>query len=254
MEKLFTYCSQKYTKQEIESILQDSLAMKKKNSRLLAILELIEGRKILDVGCHVGVMARLMEKEGREILGVDVLEPAIEIARTFNQTDNVMYRCGDIFDMKFQDNAFDCVLFLETIEHVDNPDRYLKEFLRILKPGGSLIISTPNAVSCVNILYQLPIFTKRRQKKFIESLSSEPRDSGTQLDHIFLWDFRTLLRLLVRNGFVYSQHRFADAPPFPKRIGDMLMPVIGTKEMRFLLPLLGPYLSTIIAKVKKTNG
>ncbi|PCI30367.1 hypothetical protein COB55_00160 [Candidatus Wolfebacteria bacterium] len=50
---------------------------------------------------------------------------------------------GSIMDMPFQDETFDCVICLETLEHVENPFEAMREVLRVLKPNGKFIGSTP---------------------------------------------------------------------------------------------------------------
>ena len=50
---------------------------------------------------------------------------------------------GNVMNMPFADNSFDCVICLETLEHVENPFTALKEIHRVLKPNGKLISSTP---------------------------------------------------------------------------------------------------------------
>lgn len=251
MDHLYIYGEKKYSKKDFDELMQSELRQAKRDSRISTVLKMVEGKKILDVGCYIGVLSRILAEQGKEVIAIDILKSVIDTAKIFNQVEGVHYEHGDIFNMKFKDNEFDCILFLETIEHVDAPTRFLKEFFRILKPGGCLIISTPNSVSYINILHQLLIFFKSRQLKFIESLESEPRNTGTQLDHIYFWDFKTFLRYLIRNGYRYSTHKFVGAPPFNIRIGKLTLNIIGKSEMRFFLPFLGPYLGTLLVKVIK---
>jgi ubiquinone/menaquinone biosynthesis C-methylase UbiE len=244
--KEFIYDGKKQSGDEMAAIMEKALATARSDSRFRAAADMLTGEKVLDVGCNAGVLSRILAEKGKDVLGIDILPSAIEIARTFNQVSGTSFESGDLFKMAFTDNSFDCVLFLETIEHVHEPAKFLDEFRRILKPGGCLIVSTPNAVSYINILHQLLIWRKKDQAKFVESLKAEPRNTGTQLDHIFLWDFRTLSRYLVRSGFEYADHKFAGAWPIKK--------CFGSGEMKFILPLLGPYLTTLVMKVKKPNG
>jgi ubiquinone biosynthesis O-methyltransferase len=184
MVDTFIYDNKSYTRTEIEEVLRKARKNAEYDSRFQAVLKMADGKKVLDVGCHVGLLSRILAERGREVVGVDILESALKIAQTFNQVNGVRYQRGDLFDLKYNDGEFDCILFLETIEHVHDPSRFLKEFKRILKPGGSLIISTPNAVSYLNILYQLPIFSGKKQRQFAELLKTEPKNTGPYQAHL----------------------------------------------------------------------
>lgn len=98
------------------------------------------GGRLLDVGCGVGqVVARLTEK-GFEAHGVDVSEPNIERAKKFCP------RC-QLYDGKrlpFPDQYFSSVGALNVLEHVDEPEAFLSELVRVTEPGGRLVISSPN--------------------------------------------------------------------------------------------------------------
>jgi len=99
-----------------------------------------EGTRVLDVGCGVGqVVARLTEA-GCEAYGVDVSEPNIERARQFSE------RC-QIYDGKrlpFPDQHFASVGALNVLEHVDEPEAFINELVRVVQIGGRIILSSPN--------------------------------------------------------------------------------------------------------------
>lgn len=114
---------------------------------------MIEGKDVLDVGCAGSRLTRHIANMGIKVLGIDVLESSIEIAKEFNNVPNSSYEVRDLFKEPFPSDSFDCITFLETTEHVENPGLFLKEFHRILRPNGCLVLSTPNATSLKNILY-----------------------------------------------------------------------------------------------------
>lgn len=102
-----------------------------------------EGGRVLDAGCGVGYGAELLSQAGAsEVVGVDNSEAAIELAR--NASDNVSYQVGDVRRLAFDDGAFDLVVCFEVIEHVDEPLLVLDELARVLRPGGMLLVSSPN--------------------------------------------------------------------------------------------------------------
>lgn len=98
------------------------------------------GSRALDVGCGVGqVVARLTEA-GCEAYGVDVSEPNIERARKFSP------RC-QLYDGKklpFPDQHFASVGALNVLEHVEEPENFIRELVRVTQIGGRIILSSPN--------------------------------------------------------------------------------------------------------------
>lgn len=98
------------------------------------------GARALDVGCGVGqVVARLTEA-GFEAYGVDVSEPNIERAR------KVSPRC-QFYDGKrlpFADKFFASVGALNVLEHVEEPEAFIQELVRVTEIGGRIVLSSPN--------------------------------------------------------------------------------------------------------------
>jgi 2-polyprenyl-3-methyl-5-hydroxy-6-metoxy-1,4-benzoquinol methylase len=98
------------------------------------------GGRALDVGCGVGQVVGRLSEAGFEAWGVDVSEPNIERARKFSE------RCL-LYEGKrlpFVDGHFDSVGALNVLEHVDEPEAFIKEVVRVTKPGGKIVISSPN--------------------------------------------------------------------------------------------------------------
>lgn len=98
------------------------------------------GQRVLDVGCGVGqVVARLNEK-GFEGYGIDISEPNIERARKFCD------RC-QLYDgrrIPFPDQHFASVGALNVLEHVDEPEGFVSELVRVVEVGGKVVLSSPN--------------------------------------------------------------------------------------------------------------
>lgn len=100
-----------------------------------------EGR-ILDVGCGPGKLLSDLREQGWEVYGVDFSAVAVDYARSRHGLD---VRLGDLFQAGYKDGYFDVVMFNHSLEHIYNPLETLKEAHRIMKPGGLLLISIPNA-------------------------------------------------------------------------------------------------------------
>jgi SAM-dependent methyltransferase len=98
------------------------------------------GGRVLDVGCGVGQVVGALTREGIEAYGVDVSEPNLERARKFSD------RCT-LYDgrrLPFPDRHFDSVGALNVLEHVDEPEAFLAELVRVTAPGGRVVVSSPN--------------------------------------------------------------------------------------------------------------
>jgi SAM-dependent methyltransferase len=98
------------------------------------------GARVLDVGCGVGQVVGRLTQAGYEAYGVDVSEPNIERARRFST------RC-QLYDGKhlpFADGSFASAGALNVLEHVEQPEDFIRELVRVVEPGGRVVISSPN--------------------------------------------------------------------------------------------------------------
>lgn len=105
----------------------------------------IKGKKVLDAACGEGYGSLLMQMWGAEdVIGIDISATAIEKAKLLFANEHVRYIEHNVENLPFPDASFDVVASLETVEHLTNPEVFLKELRRVLKPGGTAIISCPN--------------------------------------------------------------------------------------------------------------
>ena len=105
----------------------------------------IEESTILDVGCGVGYGSNILAKKAKRVVGLDISEEAINIARTkYGKRKNLVFLKADATKgLPFPDNHFSAVCCIEALEHFRNPIRVLNEIKRVLKPNGIAIITTP---------------------------------------------------------------------------------------------------------------
>lgn len=100
------------------------------------------GRRVLDVACGEGYGAAALLRAGAAgLVGVDRAPEVVAHARARYGIDA---RAGDALDLPLADRSVDLVVSFETIEHVDDQARFLDECARVLAPGGTLVVSTPN--------------------------------------------------------------------------------------------------------------
>lgn len=108
------------------------------------LLPLAEGKRVLDLGSGEGYGADLLASRALEAVGVDLAPEAIYHARSTYQRPNLRFHYGDIYSLPFEDGSFDLVCSLQVIEHLHEPERFMREAARVLSPEGTCALSTPN--------------------------------------------------------------------------------------------------------------
>lgn len=104
------------------------------------------GRRVLDAASGTGYGSRILMLPGgaSEVVGVEIDPRAADYATRRHGQPGVTFIAADATDVPFPDRSFDLITSFETIEHLLDPTSLLDEFSRLLRPGGSLILSTPN--------------------------------------------------------------------------------------------------------------
>lgn len=152
----------------------------------------IASATILDIGCHDGTLCRDLLRRGASVTGIDVYSP--ELAR-----DTIWrYYQQDLNHTKslpFPDATFSAITALEILEHIIDTDFFLKELIRVLKPGGYLFLSTPN----INML----------KNRFRVPLGLYPYgiEWHTVIHHVRLYNLATLRGHLEQTGFRVQRQR-----------------------------------------------
>lgn len=104
-----------------------------------------KGARVLDAACGEGYGSYLMKTWGaRSVDGIDIDQSSVDEARKLFKDDGLKYTQGSVEKLPYEDHTFDLVVSLETMEHIDDPDAFLAEVRRVLKPGGTVILSCPN--------------------------------------------------------------------------------------------------------------
>jgi 2-polyprenyl-3-methyl-5-hydroxy-6-metoxy-1,4-benzoquinol methylase len=98
------------------------------------------GKSILDVGCGNGSFIDAALEYGYEARGIELSQPAVDIAQGFNLPVINM----DFFSSKIDDSSFDVITMFEVIEHLPKPIEFIKRAAEVVKPGGLIYLTTPN--------------------------------------------------------------------------------------------------------------
>ena|SRR5947209_4350276 len=157
--------------------------------------------RTLDIGCGNGAVLEALSAYTHDIFGVDVSEEALSLTRERLPAATVAQ--ADVQEsLPFTDDYFDSVLMLDVIEHLQKPIVALAEIRRVLRAGGLLAITTPNAAS--------PVRYVRGEKWFGVA------DPG----HVSLYTVFTLTHALKRAGFRITMTRIE---PFTGTVMDPLL-------------------------------
>jgi SAM-dependent methyltransferase len=110
------------------------------------IAERCSGKRVVDMACGEGYGAAVLAETASEVVGVDANPEAFEHARLRYRAPNLRFERALVEE--FEDGApYDAIVFLQTIEHVQEPGRLLARFASLLAPGGVAYVTTPNRLT-----------------------------------------------------------------------------------------------------------
>jgi 2-polyprenyl-6-hydroxyphenyl methylase/3-demethylubiquinone-9 3-methyltransferase len=107
----------------------------------------LEGRRVVDVGCGGGILSEAMAQRGARVVGIDLAERAVEAARAHAASSEVAidYRVTSAEALAAEmPGAFDIVTCMEMLEHVPDPRGVVDACARLVRPGGTVVLSTIN--------------------------------------------------------------------------------------------------------------
>lgn len=137
----------------------------------------LNGKKVLDVGCGGGILAESMARRGADVLGIDMGEAPLNVARLHAEqegVEHIEYRQIPVEQLaEEQAGQYDVVTCMEMLEHVPDPASVVHACANLVKPGGWVFFSTLNRnlksfglaiVAAEYILKMLPTGTHEYQK------------------------------------------------------------------------------------------
>ncbi len=113
-------------------------------ARYIFAMPFVEGKGVLDIACGTGYGIGLLRTRAKFVAGVDIDPEAAAEAKS-ECGENGAVLLGNGIGLPFDDGAFDVITSFETLEHLHERECFLAELKRVLRPGGTLILSTPNA-------------------------------------------------------------------------------------------------------------
>lgn len=140
-------------------------------------INLYSGTKIIDVGCSKGIYVKYLLEKGRDIYGCDILGD-----KNWEKIDAKRFKKADAYSLPYSNNSFDTAICFEVLEHLDMPEKALRELSRI--SSKNIIISVPNTEN-------YPVFNK----------SGFTYYHYMDRTHVNFFTQKTIVKLLRANNF-----------------------------------------------------
>lgn len=102
----------------------------------------LKNNNFLEVGCGLGFFSKKAVSLGAKVTGIDVGPKLIKKCRKL--APQATFKVASATNLPFNNDSFDIVLCTEVIEHVDRPEKAVAELIRVVKPAGLLVITSPN--------------------------------------------------------------------------------------------------------------
>jgi ubiquinone/menaquinone biosynthesis C-methylase UbiE/predicted RNA-binding Zn-ribbon protein involved in translation (DUF1610 family) len=198
-----------------------------------ATVSMVDGGRILEIGCATGLMTENLAKRG-QVYATDISMSYLKKVRT--RVPGITLIRLDAHKLPFDDHFFDYVLMTDVLEHVLVPCRVLEEVHRVLRPEGKFILGVPNILNLSNILKHLRGYKPYKLLQYADA-------------HISFYDPAGLFQLLAANGFEVKKYK----PIYPFSIARKIIPQAAAKFLDKLFVRIACYFSREILVVAQKS-
>lgn len=180
----------------------------------------VKDKRVLDAACGEGYGAALLKKWGaKSVDAIDIDKETLEKATALFGEKGVQFRCHTCEELPFEDDSFDVVCSFETIEHIDDPEAFLREIKRVLKPGGTAVISCPNDPYYSQCGMPENVFHKKKYTFFdFQKLTESILGKATQ--YLLAFGINGFMTLPLEQSTLPSDDNTKEV--LPKSMNDML--------------------------------
>jgi methionine biosynthesis protein MetW len=211
---------------------------------ILGLIEEKPGGAMLDCGCGDGAFTRELADRARvaEVWGVETVEHRVQAA----EARNIRIARADLNErLPFEDGRFDIVHANQLLEHLHGTDDFLREIHRLVKPGGSVLVSTNNLASWHNVIslvlgMQPP--PMHVSSEVIVGNALDPyrntRFGSREDSHLRIFSYQALADLCRHHGFRIDVLRTSGYYPFPPAVARVCT-AIDRRHGVFLIARLG---------------
>lgn len=181
-----------------------------RHKKVIEIFSRYRFQRLLDIGCGDGNFSILLKRlcSLKEVYGIDISESGVKKAK---KNGVKAFRVDvDNKNLPFKDNYFDAIYAGEIIEHLFNPDHFLDEVYRVLKPKGIFVLDTPNLASLYNRIalllgylpFDMQVSLKYSLGHLYEDLYKNEKNKYVRAsDHIRFFTLKSLILLLKKHNF-----------------------------------------------------
>lgn len=123
--------------------------------------EVTKGTSVLDAGCGNGMLSFQAWRRGAKVLGVSIKQKEVDGCREmFNQrkgisTEELRFENINLYVMRGDEHSFDSIICTEVLEHIRDDVGICRKFFELLRPGGTVHITSPNAEHPYNVTFPL---------------------------------------------------------------------------------------------------
>lgn len=205
--------------------------------RYYYVREFVKNKKVLDIACGSGYGSEIIVNYGcKSYLGIDISNETVIEANKHYKSRKVKFLCGDGTDLHFvKNNMFDVIVSYETIEHIQNYKKFIKELKRVLNREGVLIISTPNkkysspnSIKPINPYHVIEFYPdeyKLLLNKYFSNVDLKGQDLQSKIKSIkkiivnlFPKKFRqSIIPIKIRNSYNLNQVSKINDKPYNSR-------------------------------------
>jgi len=214
----------------------------------LALVEPRRGGACLEVGCGAGILAVILAPRFRQVIATDVSPTALRFAGLLAAragAANLQVAEADAARLPFRDSAFATVICGEVIGQVADPPAVARELARVTAPGGTLLLSTPCALSPTQAALRIaaavrPGFQLHREWTIDRRVAEKLREAGERLGGATLLRVKRRLRyrevvgMLTEQGMALREARGATLDLPPTALVYPMIPVKGLAALRAL--------------------
>jgi len=159
---------------------------------ILELLSPVKGSRLLDIGCGQGFLLKEAQRLGLASYGIDISSEAIKLAGVNSPSSEVV--CGDAHRLDWDDDYFDYITNIGSLEHFEKPELCLKEMKRVINKDGKACVMLPNLYYYRHIIDKLLSNKAPTSYQAIERFASLGRwtafieDNGFRIERVYKYN------------------------------------------------------------------